>query len=40
MLRKNSMITEATVALQAAFNSEDTTPEAMQAACSSGCIQF
>ena len=32
MLRKNSMITEATVALQAAFNSEDTTPEAMQAA--------
>ena len=32
MLRKNSMITEATAALQAAFNSEDTTPEAMQAA--------
>ena len=32
MLRKNSMITEATVALQAAFSAEDTTPEVMQAA--------
>lgn len=32
MLRKNSMITEATVALQAAFNAEDTTPEVMQGA--------
>lgn len=32
MLRKNSMITEATAALQAAFNAEDTTPEAMQGA--------
>ena len=32
MLRKNSMITEATAALQAAFNAEDTTPEVMQGA--------
>lgn len=32
MLRKNSMITEATAALQAAFNAEDTTPEVMQCA--------
>ena len=32
MLRKNSMITEATAALQAAFSAEDTTPEVMQAA--------
>lgn len=32
MLRKNSMITDATAALQAAFNAEDTTPEVMQGA--------
>ena len=32
MLRKNSMITEATAALQAAFSAEDTTPEVMQGA--------
>ena len=33
MLRKNnSMITEATATLQAAFNAEDTTPEVMQGA--------
>ena len=32
MLRKNSMITEATAALQAAFAAENTTPETMQAA--------
>ena len=32
MLRKNSIIAEATAALQAAFMNEDTTPEVMQAA--------